>query len=229
MRLGTNGAKRLVITTITALGLANASGIASAQGEAAECRTPLHTVVPIMATHLIPPYPTISQQLGEAGVTLLKVQVGPDGIPTSVATSQTSGSPRLDEAAEKYVKKFYRWQPPDAVCPDGVSTGVQINWHLNPVSGINPKILVVRATPDDFPPDAKAHGEEGIVQFSLWVDDNGTVLQTNMVQGSGYLDLDNKAVQMVTGYTFTPARINGKPTAALMGLNIAFLREGAGK
>ena len=65
----------------------------------------------ITRTHTIPPYPALSQRLGEQGTTRLKVTVGTDGKPTEVSVSKTSGSNRLDQAAVGHVKDNWRWEP----------------------------------------------------------------------------------------------------------------------
>ena len=54
---------------------------------------------PIARTHSIPPYPTISQRLGEQGTVTLKVTIGTDGSVTEDSIEKTSGSDRLDQAA----------------------------------------------------------------------------------------------------------------------------------
>jgi len=65
----------------------------------------------IAKTHTIPPYPALSQRLGEQGTTRLKVTVGVDGKPTEVTIDNSSGSTRLDAAALQYVKENYTWEP----------------------------------------------------------------------------------------------------------------------
>ena len=65
----------------------------------------------ITKTHTIPPYPALSQRLGEQGTTRLKVTVGTDGKPTEVSVDKSSGSTRLDSAASQYVKENWRWEP----------------------------------------------------------------------------------------------------------------------
>ena len=67
---------------------------------------------PIARTHSIPPYPTISQRLGEQGTVTLKVTIGTDGNVTEDSIEKSSGSDRLDQAALEYVKSHWRWQPP---------------------------------------------------------------------------------------------------------------------
>ena len=65
----------------------------------------------ITKTHTIPPYPALSQRLGEQGTTRLKVTVGINGKPTEVTVDNGSGSARLDQAALVYVRDNYTWEP----------------------------------------------------------------------------------------------------------------------
>jgi protein TonB len=54
-----------------------------------------------------PVYPAISRRLEEAGKTLLRVYVEPDGKPSQIQVKASSGSPRLDQAAQDAV---WRWK-----------------------------------------------------------------------------------------------------------------------
>lgn len=54
-----------------------------------------------------PVYPALSRRLGEEGRVLLRVRVGPNGLPQNVDVQTSSGSPRLDLAAVDTVR---RWQ-----------------------------------------------------------------------------------------------------------------------
>jgi protein TonB len=65
----------------------------------------------IPSTKTTPPYPAISQRLGEEGTVQLMVTVGTDGIPTSVVVDTSSSKPRLDQQAIDWVKGHYRWKP----------------------------------------------------------------------------------------------------------------------
>jgi protein TonB len=65
----------------------------------------------IMSTHTKPPYPTISQRLGEHGTTLLMVTIDTSGNCTNAEVVTSSGSHRLDQAAVDYVKQRYKWKP----------------------------------------------------------------------------------------------------------------------
>ena len=65
----------------------------------------------IARTHTLPPYPALSQRMGEQGTTGLTCEIGVDGKPINCAVTRSSGSQRLDEAASSYVMAHYTWEP----------------------------------------------------------------------------------------------------------------------
>jgi periplasmic protein TonB len=58
-----------------------------------------------------PEYPPVSRRLGEEGTVILEVLVDPDGRATDAKVVQSSGFPRLDQAAIEGVKTNYRFVP----------------------------------------------------------------------------------------------------------------------
>jgi len=54
-----------------------------------------------------PAYPPLSRRLGEEGKVVLRVHVEPNGRPSQIELKNTSGSPRLDQAARDAV---WRWK-----------------------------------------------------------------------------------------------------------------------
>jgi len=85
----------------------------------------------ITRTHTIPPYPTISQRLGEQGTSELQVSISTEGNVTDCKIAKSSGSERLDTAACEYVKGHYRWQPPTQDGkPVSATTLLNIVWNL---------------------------------------------------------------------------------------------------
>lgn len=85
----------------------------------------------IARTHTLPPYPALSQRMGEQGTTLLKVTIGIDGKVSAVSIVTSSGSTRLDDAAAQYVKDNWRWQPPTQLGkPVVATTQISVKWDL---------------------------------------------------------------------------------------------------
>ena len=86
---------------------------------------------PIARTHTKPPYPAISQRLGEQGSTLVEVEIGTDGNVSTCSIVKGSGSDRLDTATCDWVKSHWRWQPPTLNGqPTSAKTQVNMTWDL---------------------------------------------------------------------------------------------------
>jgi periplasmic protein TonB len=66
--------------------------------------------IDVAASHE-PEYPPVSRRLGEQGTVILEVMVEPNGRASDVKIIQSSGFPRLDEAAVNGVKASYRFAP----------------------------------------------------------------------------------------------------------------------
>jgi protein TonB len=64
-----------------------------------------------MGDRIKPPYPSASRRLGEEGKVILLVRIGVDGRVVNASVDQSSGFPRLDEAAQAHVVKYYRFKP----------------------------------------------------------------------------------------------------------------------
>jgi TonB family protein len=83
------------------------------------------------ATHTLPPYPPLSQRMGEQGTTILTVTIGTDGKPIKVELSKSSGSANLDKAAIDWVGANWRWDPPTQEGRAATaSTEVAVDWAM---------------------------------------------------------------------------------------------------
>jgi protein TonB len=85
----------------------------------------------IERTHTTPPYPTISQRLGEQGTSMIQVSISTGGQVTDCKIIKSSGSERLDNAACQYVQGHWRWEPPTREGkPVEAKTDVSVIWNL---------------------------------------------------------------------------------------------------
>lgn len=57
-------------------------------------------------TNPAPAYPPLSRRMGEEGKVVLRVHVEPNGLPSQVEVKTSSGSPRLDQAAQDAVRRW---------------------------------------------------------------------------------------------------------------------------
>jgi protein TonB len=65
----------------------------------------------LLATHTTPDYPPVSRRLGEQGTLRLKLSITAQGAVSDAMVVNSSGHPRLDEAAVDWVKAHWRYQP----------------------------------------------------------------------------------------------------------------------
>jgi protein TonB len=77
---------------------------------------------------------------------------------------------------------------------------------------IMPKIDIKRSQEPEYPPTSRRLGEQGSVTLQVLVDVDGRVLDSKLVQSSGFERLDQAALDGVKGsYRFLPGTLDGKP------------------
>jgi protein TonB len=80
-----------------------------------------------------------------------------------------------------------------------------------PVS-IAPKIDLQHSREPEYPPQSRRLGEQGSVVLQVLVDVDGKVIDSKLVQSSGFDRLDQAALDGVkTSYRFVPGTVDGKP------------------
>ena len=77
-----------------------------------------------------PPYPPLSERLGEQGKVVYKVMIGVDGKPQSATLVTSSGFPRLDKAAYDTVMRWRYVPGKRNGVPEAMAFNVPINWEL---------------------------------------------------------------------------------------------------
>jgi periplasmic protein TonB len=77
---------------------------------------------------------------------------------------------------------------------------------------IMPKIDAKRSQEPEYPPTSRRLGEQGSLVLQVLVDTDGRVLDTKLVQSSGFERLDQAALDGVKAdYRFLPGALDGKP------------------
>ena len=184
-------------------------------------------VHPLGDTHLLPPWPAVSQKIGERGTTVLNVVIDKFGVPIDVAVRTSSGSPRLDDAAISTVRDQWRWEPPPPECrDDGIKTQVRVIWNLQGPRSPVETMPLLYAEGDDYSQVARNLKEEGVASISILISPAGAVTQTRIEESSGFDDLDAAAMAIVARLKYQPASINGKPAPAFTGVRVAFVLKG---
>lgn len=198
---------------------------ALAANENAACTTPDTPLRPIMATHTTAPYPQMSAMTKEEGTTLLDVAIGADGVPTDVKVESSSGSIRLDQAAQDHVKANWRWNAPVVNCkPTATTTKITISWSLQAAPSSLAQLTApptIMMDTKDWPPDALARHEQGTAVLTLYILASGQVAVARVIQSSGFPDLDAKSAELVKARHWSPASLDGKPVnTALIVLSV---------
>jgi TonB family protein len=196
---------------------------ALADQPASTCTAPVP--LPIMETHVLPPYPDLSKRLSEQGQTVLQITIAADGSAQDVSLARSSGFERLDSAAVDFVKSNWRWQPLTANCKAATaSTRIMVNWRLNnsPFGAFDAEAILDLMTflpmdAADYPPDALAAKQKGAVLLGVFLSDSGTADRTVIIRGSGVASLDAKSLEIAKSrYHWTPAQMSGKPVGGLV-------------
>ena len=84
----------------------------------------------IRGTQVESDYPVLSQALNEQGKVGLKIMLTEQGTMTDVVVEQSSGFPRLDEAAVRYMKANWQYQPADKDTPMPASVQAAVMFKL---------------------------------------------------------------------------------------------------
>jgi protein TonB len=77
-----------------------------------------------------PPYPPLSKRLGEQGKVVVRVLIGPDGLPQKAEVRQTSGFDRLDQTALATVMRWRYVPGKRGGVPEAMWFNVPINFVL---------------------------------------------------------------------------------------------------
>ncbi len=74
----------------------------------------------------------------------------------------------------------------------------------------------------DYSPTAASAGEEGTALLELHIDDSGNPLEINLLQGTGFADLDQAALQAARVWTFAPPLNHTQPVRTWAQIEIRF-------
>jgi TonB family protein len=130
--------ERVSVGAAAGLALLGLLTVSAAMAAAPHPRTT--AIKPIMETHTLPPYPAESLHAKEEGQVVLAVTIGADGAVSRASVYKPSGHQRLDDAAGRYVKDHWRWQPAtQAGKPVASGTRVAVNFKLAPKTKTKPR------------------------------------------------------------------------------------------
>jgi periplasmic protein TonB len=93
----------------------------------------------------------------------------------------------------------------------------------SPVAGPVEATLAYRAIPLKYPPQALRGHMQGTVVLKVLVDEQGVPQEATVEQSSGYTLLDRSArEQVLQGWKFQPAMVNGQPARAWARVPVSF-------
>jgi TonB family protein len=202
---------------------------AAPPAQIADCaRQPLR---PVLQTHVVPPYPPISVRTHEEGTTILEVTIEPDGVVSDAMVFVSSGSPRLDEAAQEFVKANWRWTPPQNDCkPVSVRTRISIKWDLHDapalpglptLPGLGAAAMLDTLTVkvvnvSDYPSGVSPAATPGATMLLVLLSASGQI--NPVVVRSSYPFLVNKAIELAKTYRWQQPRLDGKAVGGIFPL-----------
>lgn len=133
--------------------------------------------------------------------------------------------------------------PPPFVPPPEVSidlpvetTGTAITnvTTKRPVAAPPPPVQVARVPPrqnprqpmpitdEDYPPQSRRNGEEGVTIVRLSVQADGRIADVSLVTSSGFARLDETTVRLLKRWRVIPGTENGKPAPMTMDLRVVW-------
>jgi TonB family protein len=210
--------RRRLAVALVLLALASPRALAD---DYAACGAPGVTPPKAANQHIAGDYPVLSVMLREQGTTTLGFIIKEDGTPASVTVVNSSGSLRLDDASVEAVTKAWRYKP--AMSADGKPLAcpwkAKVLWILHDdAAGLPPGVadIAIRMKPEDYPPEARRHGEQGSVTVMVVQLEGVEGRLALVVESSGYPDLDDAAARIVKErLKLTAAEFDGKPVPTM--------------
>jgi TonB family protein len=161
---------------------------------------------------------------GEEGIVGLRVVVRQDGSVADAQIVTSSGSMRLDQAAQEVVKDW-RYEPATMNgAPVEASVSVEIVWALETLRfEITPQMA--RNLPSYYPLDAARRREQGVSIVRFLTAADGSVTKAVIDRPSGHAQLDEAAVNMIkTGWKLSGgSTTTGEPVGGWFRVNVAWV------
>lgn len=169
--------------------------------------------------HTVGEYPELSRVNREEGTVTVRFTINTDGSVSNARLAHSSGYPRLDQAALDQVSTNWRYYPATRNGePMAVETEANVRFTL--VGEEDSRFRTVRMQPKDFPPGTREKGMRGTTVLLIVVGEDDKVAAVEVMQSSGYDELDKAAETFVRGWSFKTALLNGKPITSGIGCTI---------
>jgi protein TonB len=113
------------------------------------------------------------------------------------------------------------YQPPPSSAEDTDARATTLTPYT-----VRPEILNVAEVQREmarlYPPSLRDAGIGGTVELSLYIDENGQVLEAKVLRGSGHGSLDAAALRLSDGFRFSPALNRDKRVAVWVSFPVVF-------
>ena len=110
--------------------------------------------------------------------------------------------------------------------PARTETGERAQFERFVRSMVAPRLLnqeeVEQELRRTYPPMLREAGIEGDVEVTLWLDENGTIVRSEVSSGSGYRSLDEAALKVVDAMRLAPAQNQGRPVRVIVAIPVRF-------
>lgn len=164
-------------------------------------------------------YPLLSVAAREEGTTILQFIVRESGTVDHISVAQSSGFPRLDEAAVEGAAKWRYTPAMRGGGPMACRWNAAVRWTLGagPDDYLRHGISVLQPVKADYPEGALERGESGIVFVELMVAPDGQIEEVWIARHSNYGDIDEASMRIVQERTHPkPASVDGKPVMTFL-------------
>jgi protein TonB len=201
-------ARALSLDEIVAIPFCNASGI----------------IPPTIATVPADEFPFEGLKFDSESTTVIQALVGVDGHVSWTLQERSSGSEELDLAADDRVQKETFHPAKRNGEPIACRLVVPVKWTPQPqkrddfplcdARGIVPPTIAY-APPITYPPLAMRLNHEGLVVIDAAVGTDGHASGAIVTTPTGFLELDQVALDRTAQEVFRPATISGKPIVCI--------------
>jgi TonB family protein len=176
-------------------------------------------IVPAKAanSHIAENYPPVSVALSEEGTTTAEFTVTPEGVPTDLKVTKSSGSMRLDQAAQDEILGKWRYTPARlGDKPIACIQTAEVKWVLHDDNSKIPAFVVelfrknaLKMKLEDYPEEARTRRQEGLVLVQIEVGPDGK--SGTLLLSSGFPELDRAALRIIPDrVNLTPAESGGQ-------------------
>lgn len=184
-------------------------------------------------------YPIDSLLLNEEGRVLLDLTVAPDQSIASAAVHTSSGYPRLDEAAVAIATNS-RFAANQGEANGNITQVIpaEVVWELPLHPAFDIGLLSPSATilatppyltklPDNptllrLPRSSASAGDQGVVRVRARISEAGEVLNSQVIETSGYDDFDAAALALTNASAYDPATRSGQNTESAIEMAFAY-------